>query len=101
MLLDGAERAEDVRRMTITDDGTGDRTVRVSYISEVPVWKSTYRILLPSDATGKPLVQRAKPDSCQPPITASTKPCASCASHLPRPNGISAIKFMLIWWVKS
>jgi hypothetical protein len=55
--LIGSERAEDVRRMTITDDGTGDRTVRVSYISEVPVWKSTYRILLPSDANEKPLVQ--------------------------------------------
>ncbi|HET7101174.1 MAG TPA: DUF4139 domain-containing protein, partial [Terriglobia bacterium] len=55
--LIGSERAEDVRRMTITDDGTGDRTVRVSYISEVPVWKSTYRILLPSDAKEKPLIQ--------------------------------------------
>jgi hypothetical protein len=55
--LVGSERAEDVRRMTITDDGTGDRTVRVSYISEVPVWKSTYRILLPSDANEKPLIQ--------------------------------------------
>jgi hypothetical protein len=55
--LIGSERAEDVRRMTITDDGTGDRSVRVSYISEVPVWKSTYRILLPSDANEKPLIQ--------------------------------------------
>jgi hypothetical protein len=55
--LIGSERAEDVRRMTITDDGTGDRTVRVSYISEVPVWKSTYRILLPSGASEKPLIQ--------------------------------------------
>jgi hypothetical protein len=55
--LIGSERAEDVRRMTITDNGTGERTVRVSYISEVPVWKSTYRILLPSDADEKPLIQ--------------------------------------------
>lgn len=55
--LIGSERAEDVRRMTITDDGTGDRTVRVSYISEVPIWKSTYRIILPSDPGGKPLLQ--------------------------------------------
>jgi hypothetical protein len=55
--LIGSERAEDVRRMTITDNGTGDRTVRVSYISEVPVWKSTYRILLPSDANEKPIIQ--------------------------------------------
>ena len=55
--LIGSERAEDVRRMDITDDGTGERTVRVSYISEVPVWKSTYRILLPSDANEKPIIQ--------------------------------------------
>ncbi len=55
--LIGSERAEDVRRMTITDNGTGDRTVRVSYISEVPVWKSTYRILLSSGANEKPLIQ--------------------------------------------
>jgi hypothetical protein len=55
--LIGSERAEDVRRMTITDNGIGDRTVRVSYISEVPVWKSTYRILLSSGANEKPLIQ--------------------------------------------
>ena len=55
--LIGSERAEDVRRMTITDNGTGNRTVRVSYISEVPVWKSTYRILLPSGANQEPLIQ--------------------------------------------
>lgn len=55
--LIGSERAEDVRRMTITDDGTGARTVRVSYISEVPVWKSTYRILLPSGTNEKPIIQ--------------------------------------------
>src|SRR5207302_10033091 len=29
----------------------------VSYISEVPVWKSTYRILLPDKPGEKPLVQ--------------------------------------------
>jgi hypothetical protein len=55
--LIGSERAEDVRRMTITDNGTGERAVRVSYISEVPVWKSTYRILLPTDSKEKPIIQ--------------------------------------------
>ncbi len=55
--LIGSERAGDVRRLTLTDNGTGERTVRVSYISEVPVWKSTYRILLPSDPDEKPLIQ--------------------------------------------
>jgi hypothetical protein len=33
--------------MTIGALGSGERRVMVSYISEVPVWKSTYRIVLP------------------------------------------------------
>ncbi|MEJ2007123.1 MAG: hypothetical protein P8Z30_03040 [Acidobacteriota bacterium] len=55
--LIGSERAADVRRMTISDEGSGARTLTVSYISEVPVWKSTYRILLPSSSGEKPLIQ--------------------------------------------
>ncbi len=50
MNLVGSSRAVDVRRMTISTTGDGERDVFVSYISEVPVWKSTYRIILP----GKP-----------------------------------------------
>jgi hypothetical protein len=48
-------RDEDVRRMTISTAGIGERDLLVSYISEVPVWKSTYRIVVPND--GKPLLQ--------------------------------------------
>jgi hypothetical protein len=48
-------RDEDVRRMTISTAGNGERDLLVSYISEVPVWKSTYRIVVPND--GKPLLQ--------------------------------------------
>ena len=55
--LIGSARAKDLRQMTITSNGTGEREVQVSYISEVPVWKSTYRIVLPSDETKKPLLQ--------------------------------------------
>jgi len=29
----------------------------VSYISEVPIWKSTYRLVLPSKSGEKPLLQ--------------------------------------------
>src|SRR6201999_3577419 len=29
----------------------------VSYVSEVPVWKTTYRIVVPSDAKRQPLLQ--------------------------------------------
>jgi hypothetical protein len=48
-------RDRDVRRMTISTAGDGDRELLVSYISEVPVWKCTYRIVVPP--TDKPLLQ--------------------------------------------
>jgi len=55
--LVGSSRARDLRRMTITDAGSGNRDIFVSYISEVPVWKSTYRIILPEKPNEKPLLQ--------------------------------------------
>jgi hypothetical protein len=55
--LVGSSRARDLRRMTISALGSGDRDVFVSYISEVPVWKSTYRILIPAKSDEKPLLQ--------------------------------------------
>ena len=53
--LVASTRDQDVRRMTISTAGDGERNLLVSYISEVPVWKSTYRIVMPSE--GKPLLQ--------------------------------------------
>jgi hypothetical protein len=53
--LVASTRDDDVRRMTISTAGDGERDLLVSYISEVPVWKSTYRIVIPND--GKPLLQ--------------------------------------------
>jgi hypothetical protein len=55
--LIGSAKAVDLRRLTISAAGTGEREIFVSYISEVPVWKSTYRILLDSKHEGNPLVQ--------------------------------------------
>lgn len=55
--LIGSSRAKDVRRMTMTAAGSGERDVFVSYISEVPIWKSTYRILLPDKPNEKPILQ--------------------------------------------
>jgi hypothetical protein len=55
--LISSSRARDVRRMSFTASGAGDRDVFVSYISEVPVWKSTYRILFPEKPGEKPLLQ--------------------------------------------
>jgi hypothetical protein len=50
-------RQEDLRRMTISANGTGERQLFVSYISEVPIWKTTYRIVLPSKTDSEPLLQ--------------------------------------------
>ena len=52
----GSERGDDSRRMTISTTGTGTRRLFVSYISEVPIWKSTYRLVLP-EGNGKPVLQ--------------------------------------------
>jgi hypothetical protein len=42
----GSTRVPDRRRLTISTTGTGPRDLLVSYVSEVPVWKTTYRIVL-------------------------------------------------------
>jgi hypothetical protein len=54
--LMGSTRSKDARRMTITATGNGERNLMVSYISEVPVWKGTYRIVIPK-APGQPFLQ--------------------------------------------
>src|SRR2546430_12308050 len=59
--LIGSSRARDVRRMALTASGSGDRDVFVSYISEVPIWKSTYRIIFPDKPGEKPLLQGFSP----------------------------------------
>jgi hypothetical protein len=52
-----AGREADVRRMVVSTQGTGERSLFVSYISEVPVWKATYRVVLNSKGNQKPLLQ--------------------------------------------
>lgn len=52
-----SERDADLRKMTIHAEGTGARELYVSYISEVPIWKTTYRIVLPSGPGDEPLLQ--------------------------------------------
>ena len=42
-----------LRHLTLDALGQGQRELRVSYISEVPVWKSTYRIVFPAHAEWK------------------------------------------------
>ena len=53
-LLDTTHQ-RDVRRLRIETVGTGDRQLYVSYTSEAPIWKTTYRIVL--DPKQKPLLQ--------------------------------------------
>jgi hypothetical protein len=52
-----SERQADLRRMNISTAGTGERELYVSYISEVPVWKTTYRVVLPSKPGDQTLLQ--------------------------------------------
>ena len=56
MSLLASQRARDQRLVKIATAGAGERDVLVSYISEVPVWKTTYRIVLPSRG-GAPQLQ--------------------------------------------
>jgi len=51
----GTTREQDVRSMVVTTTGVGERPLFVSYVSEVPIWKSTYRLVLGNK--GKPLLQ--------------------------------------------
>ena len=46
-----------LRHLTLDALGTGQRQLRVSYISEVPVWKATYRMVFPREANGSATVQ--------------------------------------------
>jgi hypothetical protein len=64
MALLASARDKDVRQMTISTSGQGPREIVVSYISEVPVWKSTYRIVLPKNdlpKNGLPQSAEARP----------------------------------------
>ena len=45
-------RNQGLRHLTLQDNGAGARELHVSYISEVPIWKSTYRILFTDPKSG-------------------------------------------------
>ncbi|MGD0546238.1 MAG: hypothetical protein ABR991_00225 [Terracidiphilus sp.] len=49
--------ATGLRHLTLDALGVGQRELRVSYISEVPVWKSTYRIVFPRTPNGAATMQ--------------------------------------------
>ena len=43
------QRTERSRSLDIELRGTGDRRVRAAYVQETPIWKTSYRIILPED----------------------------------------------------
>ncbi len=49
--------ANGLRHLTLDALGVDQRELRVSYISEVPVWKSTYRIVFPRTPNGSATMQ--------------------------------------------
>ncbi|HZZ77519.1 MAG TPA: hypothetical protein VFE62_03310 [Gemmataceae bacterium] len=49
-------KKKDARTFTFFAQGQGERTIRVSYTLEAPVWKATYRIILGEEAK-PPLIQ--------------------------------------------
>lgn len=59
------QRSENVKTVDLTFDGAGARRVYVAYVHEMPVWKTSYRLILPEEvgqdgrpaAGGKPTLQ--------------------------------------------
>ena len=49
LALLASTQSQQVRHLTLQAQGTGTRDLRVSYISEVPVWKSTYQHCFPGE----------------------------------------------------
>lgn len=52
-----SQHQQELRRMTISTAGTGERELYVSYVSEAPIWKTSYRIVLASKEGEEPLLQ--------------------------------------------
>ncbi len=52
-----AQASRTVRHIALHTSGTGDRTVRVGYVAAAPLWKATYRLVLPAGASDKARLQ--------------------------------------------
>ena len=59
--LDAARRlgARDARRITVSGTGTGARTMRVGFVAGAPLWKASYRLVLPP-ADADPATAKAR-----------------------------------------
>ena len=45
------------KAVSLTFNGEGKREVRVSYVVENPIWKTSYRLVLSTKKDGKPMLQ--------------------------------------------
>lgn len=61
LALLASTQSQQMRHLTLQAQGSGTRDIKVSYISEVPVWKSTYRIVFPE--TGKSGAAASSPET--------------------------------------
>ena len=52
-------RDQDKKPVEIHFNGTGERHVRIGYVVETPIWRASYRLVLPPDA---PKADKAAPD---------------------------------------
>lgn len=52
-----SSREQETRKMVVSTAGSGERPLFVSYVSEVPVWKATYRIVLGGKGATDSLLQ--------------------------------------------
>lgn len=50
-------RDQNKKPVTLHFDGQGQRNVRFGYLVETPVWKTSYRLVLPKDATSEAFLQ--------------------------------------------
>ena len=76
-------RNQGLRHLTLQDNGTGARELHVSYISEVPIWKSTYRILFTEPKVEQPPPNKPPPCKAGP---SSTTPPARIGSTSSSPS---------------
>src|SRR5580704_1382474 len=85
------------KTLTVPSDCLKAPVFGLEVIRAIPCSSQSVGQKLPlSTVKGKPLVQRARPESCQPPMNASAVPPALAAKCLPLPKGRSTIQLALI-----
>lgn len=50
-------RADNTKAVDLSFRGQGGRRIVVAYVHEMPVWKTSYRLVLPDDSGGEPTLQ--------------------------------------------